>query len=164
MSKELNILVADDSPDDIFLLQQAFKKAGVQSRLSQVCDGQEACGYLRGEGRWGDRAAHPLPDVLLLDLNMPHKNGFEVLEWVRQNIESRLLMVYVLSASARESDVHRAYELKANGYVVKPNQVHDLVGLVQALHQWHKFVVLPRPSEKSVKGGSFLMESTGRPG
>jgi CheY-like chemotaxis protein len=143
MSQELNILVADDSQDDIFLLQQAFKKAKVPSRFCQVCDGQEACNYLQGEGCWGDRLAHPLPDVLLLDLDMPHKNGFEVLEWVREQSECSLLIVYVLSASARDSDIQRAHDLKANGYVVKPIQVADLVRFVQTLHQWHEFVVIP---------------------
>ena len=143
MSQELNILVADDSQDDIFLLQQAFKKAKVQSRFCQVCDGQEACSYLQGEGRWGDRIAHPLPDVLLLDLNMPYKNGFEVLRWVRQQSQCKLMLVYVLSASARESDIQQAHDLKANGYVIKPIQVCDLVRFVQTLHQWHEFVVIP---------------------
>ena len=143
MSQELNILVADDSQDDIFLLQQAFKKAKVHSRFCQVCDGQEACNYLQGEGCWGDRAAHPLPDVLLLDLDMPHKNGFEVLEWVRNQSHCNSLIVYVFSASARDSDIQRAHDLKANGYVVKPIQVADLVRFVQTLHQWHEFVVIP---------------------
>jgi len=143
MKPELNILVAEDSPEDIFLLQQAFKKAKVKSHFCQVCDGQEACSYLKGEGCWGDRVTHPLPDILLLDLNMPHKNGFEVLEWVRQHSHCSLLIVYVFSASARKADIQRAHDLKANGYVIKPNRVRDLVAFVQALHQWHKFLVIP---------------------
>ena len=143
MDKELNILVADDSPDDIFLLQQAFKKAGVTSRLCEVCDGQEAIDYLHGEGRWADRTEHPIPDVLLLDLNMPHKSGFEVLEWIRQDEKNGLLIVYVLSASFRDSDIHRAYRLSANGYVLKPNQMRDLVEFIQTLHHWHKFAITP---------------------
>ena len=143
MSQELKVLVADDSPDDIFLLQQAFRKAGVRSRLNQVCDGQEVCGYLQGDGCWSDRAVYPFPDVLLLDLNMPHRNGFEVLDWIRHSAECNLLIVYVLSASAREKDIRQAHDLKSNGYVIKPNQVSELVGFVQTLHQWHKFVVIP---------------------
>jgi DNA-binding response OmpR family regulator len=75
---------------------------------------------------------------------MPRMNGFEVLEWARQDDQCRRLVVHVLTASPREADVQRAYELGANSYVIKPSRVDELVALVKALHQWHHFTALPQ--------------------
>ena len=140
----MNILIADDSADDVFLLQRAFKKAGVISRLQVVSDGLQALAYLKGENAFADRATNPIPDLLLLDLNMPCMNGFEVLEWIRQDSHCSRLIVHVLTASARESDVERAYELGANGFIVKPTRIDELVFFVQALHGWHRFISFSR--------------------
>lgn len=146
----LNILLAEDSPDDVLLLQHAFEKAGVAHRLEVVCDGMEAMEYLNGENAYADREQHPFPDVLLLDLNMPRMNGFEVLEQVRREPRYRRLLVHVLTASSREADVERAYDLGANSYVLKPSLMSDLVAFASVLKQWHQFVSLPRsPSEKA---------------
>jgi CheY-like chemotaxis protein len=147
MDATLNILLAEDHADDVFLLQQAFKKAGVTSRLHVVGNGLEAQAYLKGDGVFADRAVYPFPDVLLLNLNMPRMNGFEVLKWVRQDAQCHRLVVHVLSASIREVDVQRAYELCANSYIVKPSRVNELVAFVTSLHQWHRFVALPRCSK-----------------
>jgi CheY-like chemotaxis protein len=145
MSIALIILVADDNEDDAFLLQEAFKKAGVANRLLVVGDGLEAVAYLKGDGVYSDRAAHPYPDVLLLDLNMPRMNGFEVLEWLRKDSQCRRLVVHVLTASCRDEDVRRAYDLHANSYVMKPTRVDELVAFAATLHQWHRFTCLPPP-------------------
>src|SRR2546423_12221602 len=126
--KILNILLAEDNPDDVFLLQEAFRKAGVRHRLDVVENGLEAVAYLKGEHVYGDRHEHPFPDLMLLDLNMPRMNGFEVLEWVRQSGECAHLMVHVVSASSREADILRAYELGANSYLVKPSRMDELQG------------------------------------
>jgi len=142
----MNILVVDDSANDVFLLEQAFRKAAATSRLQAAADGIEARAYLKGEGQFSDRAIHPFPDLLLLDLNMPRMNGFEFLEWLRQDAEYSQLVTYVLSASARDGDVQRAYELGANSYVVKPSRMDELVSFVAAMHQWHRFTVLPAQS------------------
>lgn len=148
MDMSFNFLLAEDHADDVFLLQQALKKAGVTSHLHVVGNGLEAQAYLKGEGVFGDRILYPFPDVLLLDLNMPRMNGFEVLEWVRQDAQCSRLVVYILSASIRAVDVRRAYELHANGYIVKPTRVNELVAFVAALHQWHRFLALPQcPNE-----------------
>ena len=148
--KVLSILLAEDSPDDVLLLQHAFKKAGVAHRLEVVCDGIEAMEYLNGENAYADREQHPFPDVLLLDLNMPRMNGFEVLEQVRREPRYSRLLVYVLTSSSREADVQRAYDLGANSYVLKPSRMGDLVAFASALNQWHQFVYLaPSPCEKA---------------
>jgi CheY-like chemotaxis protein len=140
----MNILVAEDNDDDLFLLKQAFKKVGVNSRLNAVSDGLEALAYLKGEEPFANRANTPFPDVLLLDLNMPCMNGFEVLEWVRHDSHCCHLVVHVLTASSRESDVERAYELYANGYFIKPTRMDELVAFVKALHEWHRFISFSR--------------------
>lgn len=139
----LNILLAEDNPDDVFFFQNAFKKAGGTGVLHAVSDGIEALAYLSGEGAYSERGNYPFPDVLLLDLNLPQMNGFEVLEWVRQNPKCGRLIVHIFTSSSREADVQRAYDLRANGYVVKPNQVDQLVAFVAALHEWHQFISLP---------------------
>ena len=143
MNAALKILLAEDNTDDVFLLQEAFKKAGAPSLLYRVADGIEARAYLQGEGVYSDRTVYPLPDVLLLDLNMPRMNGFEVLKWVRQHPHCSRLVVHILTASPREADVQRAYDLRANSYLIKPTRVDDLIAFAKALHHWHQFTALP---------------------
>jgi len=155
MDPSLNILVAEDNADDVFLLQQAFRKAGVGSRLQVVGDGAEALAYLKGEGAFRDRGNYPFPQVVLLDLNMPRLNGFEVLEALRNDGQYRGLIIHVLSASARDADVLRVYELGANSYVVKPSRLDVLVDWVRALHQWHQFTVFP-PRPTGVISGNAI--------
>ncbi len=150
MNPAPTILLAEDNPDAIFLLTQAFRKAGWEPPFFTVPDGVEAIAYLDGEGVFEDRAAHPFPDVLLLDLSMPRRNGFEVLEWIRKDSRFPGLIVHVLSASARPADVKRAYELNANSYVVKPTSMQELVSFVVALRAWHEHVVIaPVSSEQN---------------
>jgi CheY-like chemotaxis protein len=144
MGAPLKILLAEDNSDDVFLMEQVFKKTGVAGQLHSVSDGLEALAYLKGEPGFNDRARHPFPDVLLLDLNMPRMNGFEVLEWVRRDSRCSRLMVHVLTASTRDVDIQRAYDLRANSYVVKPSRLDELAAFVTALHQWHGFTALPR--------------------
>ena len=147
MNSALKMMLAEDDSNDVFLIQQALKKADVLIRLNAVPDGLEALAYLKGEGAYADRAACPFPDVLLLDLNMPGMNGFEVLTWVRQDARYRRLIVHVFSASSREVDVERAYDLGANSYLVKPGRLDELVALVLAMHEWHRFTALPRMAD-----------------
>jgi CheY-like chemotaxis protein len=147
----LSILVAEDNEDDLFLLKEAFKKAGVAKPFQVVSDGLEVVAYLQGEGIYADRKLHPFPDLLLLDLNMPCRNGFEVLEWIRSSPHCSRLMVHVITASIRQADVNRVYELRANSYIVKPTRLDELAAFVAALHSWHRYAVLPRiadPAEK----------------
>ena len=127
------ILIADDSDEDSFILKRAFMKAGSNIPLLFVKDGKEAMDYLAGEGEFGDRTAHPLPRLMLLDLKMPRVDGFDVLGWMQKQPTLKLLPVTVFSSSNEDGDVDRAYALGANSYVVKPGSFGGVVDLVERL-------------------------------
>lgn len=130
------ILVVDDSVTDVLLMQTVFGRAGFVQPLHFACDGEEAIAYLRGDGEFGDRRRHPLPTVMLLDLNMPRKDGFEVLAWVRQQPVFRRLRIHVLSASSQPEDIRRCYDLGADVYLVKPRNLDGLMHLARTLLAW----------------------------
>ena len=130
MSKPGNILVAEDDPTDAYFFQRAFKRAGIPVELYFVKDGQEVLDYLQGKGRFADRASFPLPQLLLLDLNMPRLDGFEVLEWARKQPGLSNLEIVIFSSSDEPKDVNRAYHLGANSYLVKPHSMDELTALV----------------------------------
>src|SRR5882762_10353741 len=107
------ILIAEDSEDDIVLIRRAFEKAKVLNPLHFVRDGAEAMAYLKGEGKYANRAEFPLPELLLLDLKMPRVDGFDVLRWIRQQPGLSTLRVVVLTSSEDIRDVNVAYRLGA---------------------------------------------------
>src|SRR6185436_2235354 len=114
------ILIAEDNEDHVILLRRALQKGALLNPIFVVNDGEETVAYLKGEGKYADRYEYPLPALLLLDLKMPKKNGFEVLEWIRQQPGLRRLRVVVLTTSDSPDDIDRAYELGANAFMVKP--------------------------------------------
>lgn len=122
------ILVAEDEENDFHLLGWAFAKHKEKVWLIRVRDGAEAISYLEGKGCYADRKQFPAPDLCFLDLKMPLKDGFDVLEWLKAHPEYRPPVLIVLSSSRNERDVARAYKLGVNSYLAKPN---DSVGLVQ---------------------------------
>ena len=130
------VLVVDDSETDVLLMRTVFERSGFVLPLQFARDGMEAIAYLDGEGHYSDRIRFPLPTVMLLDLNMPRKNGFEVLEWVRQQPAFKRLRIYVLSASSRPEDIRRAYDLGANSYLVKPGNLDALMKMAKILVDW----------------------------
>ena len=133
---EGSILLVEDDPNDVFLIQRAFQKMQLRNRVSVVSDGEEAIDYLSGDGDFSDRTRHPLPMLLLLDLKMPRKSGFDVLSWVRQRPGLKRLVVVVLTSSNQSSDVNRAYDLGANSYLVKPAGFDNLLNLVERLEKF----------------------------
>lgn len=145
MNERQTILLVDDSEDDLVLLRGAFKKADFNNPLQQVENGEKAIAYLTGEGPYNDRARFPLPAVMLLDLNMPTRNGFDVLQWLRTKPGLSRLTVVVLTASAREEDVERAFDLGANSYLVKPATVAELVTMIRCLRDWLRINHFPPP-------------------
>jgi CheY-like chemotaxis protein len=125
------ILLAEDDPNDVLLIQRAFQKAGLRNALKITRDGDQAIDYLGGQGMYADRERFPLPFLLLLDLKMPGTDGFEVLQWVRKEPELKRLLVVVLTSSNLQTDVDRAYELGANSYLVKPVSFDEMVNMIQ---------------------------------
>ena len=132
------ILVADDDDLATLLMHTVFERAGFVQPLRFAHDGEETIAYLRGDGVYSDRSLYPLPTVLLLDLNMPRKNGFEVLAWIRQQPALKRLRVYVLSASSRAEDIQRSYDLGAGSYLIKPGNLDGLMHLAKTLITWLK--------------------------
>ncbi len=125
------VLYAEDTPDDVFFMQYAFEEAGFPNPLVSVKNGQEAMDYLAGRGHFADRDAYPFPCLLLLDLKMPLKDGFDVLRWVRGRPELKALRVVVVSASDQDCDLQLAQSLDIIDYVVKPTSPSRLVKLLK---------------------------------
>ncbi|MDB6039459.1 MAG: response regulator receiver protein [Verrucomicrobiales bacterium] len=121
------ILVAEDNPDDAFIVKMMFKRAGLLRTLHIVDDGQKVIDWLSGNDSFSDRIKHPLPEIVLLDLKMPVKTGFEALEWIRSRKPFEKLPVIILSSSDDPKDVKRAFELGATKYFVKSPQLQDVL-------------------------------------
>jgi CheY-like chemotaxis protein len=129
-----SILLAEDDDNDVFFMERAFKQAEIPSSLHRVRDGEEAIAYLKGDGQYANRDLFPLPRLLVLDLKMPRKNGFEVVAWLRQQPLLKRLPVVVLTSSREDPDINRAYELGANTYLVKPADFESLVAMTKTLN------------------------------
>ena len=127
------ILLAEDNEDHVLLTRRAFKQAGLVNPLFVVENGEEVVAYLTGEGKFANRNEYPLPTLLLLDLKMPRKDGFEVLDWIRKQPTLAALRVVVLTTSDRILDVNRAYQLGANSFLTKPVDFRDFVQLSSAI-------------------------------
>ena len=130
------VLLAEDSENDVLMFRRAARRAKFSQPLHVVTNGEEVVAYLKGEGRFSDRAQYPLPGLLLLDLKMPRMNGFEVLQWVRQQPQFTALQVVVLSSSDEIRDINRAYQLGANSFLVKPLSFDEFVGMLEALRSY----------------------------
>ena len=130
------VLIAEDDPGDVFLLKRAFSQSGISITLHFVRDGQEVIDYLRGENGYADRQNYPMPDLLLLDLKMPRLNGFDVLEWLRDQPGLKRLLVTILTSSDQPQDVNRAYDLGANSYLLKPHNSEYLCDLVKLVERY----------------------------
>jgi two-component system response regulator len=142
------VLIVDDNPDDIELMRLAFEKAKAPCGLMSAPDGAEAVKYLSGEGKYSDRKHFPMPLLVLLDLNMPRLNGFEVLAWIQKNATSTFPLVITLSYSHLESDIRRAYELGTSAYIAKPVDLDSSVSLVKLLINLERIAGLrPRRSQ-----------------
>jgi CheY-like chemotaxis protein len=133
------ILIAEDDDNDVFLIKRALHQAQFDNPLQVVATGDEAIAYLKGEGSFSDRDKYPVPALILLDLKMPRKNGFEVLAWLRQHPEFNSLPVVVLTSSQESADINRAYALGAHSYLVKPANYLSLVDMINRLKEYFKF-------------------------
>lgn len=130
------ILHVENDPNDVFLVQRAFREATVTAPVQVVEDGTRAVDYLKGAGEFADRHKYPLPSLIFLDLSMPRMNGTEFLEWLRQQPILKRIPVIVFTSSKHIRDVERSYELGANSYLVKPVSYKELVDQVKAFKQY----------------------------
>ena len=130
------LLVAEDNMLDALLLERVIQRGGDLFHMVRVEHGEAAIDYLLGKEPFADRAKHPLPDLMLLDLKMPRKDGFGVLRWRQENQPLARLPVVVFSSSNLPEDITRAYELGANSYVAKPTNPERLERMVKALREW----------------------------
>lgn len=127
------ILWAEDDENDALLFQRAFQKTHSPVALRRVRDGNEAVAYLTGEGDYSDRSRYPLPQLLLLDVKMPRKNGFEVLEWKQSRPDFSTLPAVMLSSSEADCDKQQADRLGATDYLGKPSRPDEIEALVQRI-------------------------------
>ena len=141
-----NILLAEDSPDDVFLIRSALKKSGFQDPIYSVSNGEQVIQYLKGDGVYADRERCPVPHLLLLDLKMPRLNGFEVLTWIRSRPEWMCLPVIVLTTSFYGPEIKKAYDLGANSFITKPPEFAQLMAnLKEVGEHWLRRALLPEP-------------------
>jgi CheY-like chemotaxis protein len=142
--KMITILLADDDPDDRQLTRDAFEENRLVNVLHTVEDGEELMEYLRRQGRYADHKNAPLPGLILLDLNMPRKDGREALKEIKADPELRRIPIVVLTTSKAEEDILRTYDLGVNSYVTKPVTFKSLVELIKVLGRyWFEVVELP---------------------
>jgi CheY-like chemotaxis protein len=141
--KPVTVLHVDDDPNDTTLLQVACAKAAVDFELQNVEDSDQVIDYLSGTGKYADRNLYRLPGLVLLDLKMPKATGLEVLKWIRNNSLLKHLPVIVLSGSELQEDMHQAYAVGANSYLVKPPNFDSLVNLVKSIGE--QLPLAPKP-------------------
>ena len=127
------VLLVEDNPDDADLIAYAFEKAGIVNPLVILGDGDVAVAYFEGAGFYSDRHRHPLPGLVLLDLKLPRRSGFDVLRAIRADRVAKHTPVVVLTSSNQDADIERAYALHANSYLVKPIRRDALLAMVVTL-------------------------------
>jgi CheY-like chemotaxis protein len=138
---EIEILLVEDNPGDVTLTIEALKDVKFHNRLSVVEDGMDAMAFLRKEGKYADA---PRPDLILLDLNLPRKNGREVLAEIKSDENLKVIPVVILTTSAADQDVIKAYKLNANCYVTKPVDLYQFIEVVRQIEVfWLSIVKLP---------------------
>jgi CheY-like chemotaxis protein len=140
------ILQVEDDPNDVFFLQHAMKKVGVANPIQVVTDGQQAIDYLRGAGKFADRAKFAIPSLVLLDLKLPYVMGLDVLKWIRQQ-PGPSLPVIIMTASAEAADIRASYDLGANAFLTKPSEASKLDDIARSIKDfWLTHNILPQES------------------
>lgn len=143
----ITILMADDDADDRQLTSEALEDARLINDIRFVENGEELLEYLRRQGKYAPPAEAPRPGIILLDLNMPRKDGRTVLKEIKQDPDLRTIPVVVLTTSKSDEDVYRSYDLGVNSYIVKPVTFEALVDTLQTLEKyWFEIVELPGQS------------------
>lgn len=142
--KPIIFLMADDDPDDRLLTKEAMEESRVLNDLRFVEDGEELMDYLTQRGKFSDPEAAPRPNVILLDLNMPRKDGREALKEIKADPNLRRIPIVIMTTSKSEEDILRSYDLGASSYITKPVTFEGLIDLMKTMGQyWVEFVELP---------------------
>jgi chemotaxis family two-component system response regulator Rcp1 len=142
INRTINILLVEDNPADVLLTMEALKEGDISHELNVVNDGAEAIAYLRRKGKYTDAV---LPDIILLDINLPKKNGFEVLAEIKEDQRLKSIPVIILTTSSARQDIRRAYDLHANCYIVKPLDFDAFLNVVRSIEDfWLSVARLPR--------------------
>lgn len=145
-NETITFLMADDDADDRMLTQLALREYRLTNGMKFVEDGEELLDYLHRRGKYADPASSPRPGVILLDLNMPRKNGRQALEEIKSDAELRKIPIVILTTSKTEEDIVRSYELGASAFVTKPVTFQALAELMKVLAMyWFEIVKLPNP-------------------
>jgi chemotaxis family two-component system response regulator Rcp1 len=140
----IEVLLVEDSPGDVRLTREAFEDAKVHINLHVASDGAEAMAFLSRQGSYTNA---PRPDLILLDLNLPKKDGREVLEEIKESVTLKSIPVVILTTSASEADILRSYRLHANCYITKPVNLDGFLEVVKSIDSfWLSIVKLPRES------------------
>jgi CheY-like chemotaxis protein len=144
LGSPITILMADDDVDDRMLTREALEESRVRNNLYFVEDGEELLDYLNRRGKFADAEQAPRPGLILLDLNMPKKDGREALREIKADPDLRRIPVVIMTTSKAEEDIYRSYDLGANSFITKPVTFERLVELMRTLGQyWIEFVELP---------------------
>lgn len=151
-TKKHCVLLVEDDPDDTLLVKEACRAAGLAVELRTAVDGQEAMEYLQRRGRYADPGHAPGPQLILLDLNLPRKSGFEVLAEVRSDPVLAAIPVVVLTTSKAAEDISHAYELGANSFVTKPASFEALVEVMKVIG-WYWFHIAVPPTGLAGRNG-----------
>jgi chemotaxis family two-component system response regulator Rcp1 len=140
--KLADILLVEDNPGDVRLAKEAFKECKLLNKLYQVEDGIEAMAFLRQEGKYSDA---PRPDLVLLDLNLPRKDGREVLVEIKNDQDLKIIPIIVLTTSHSDKDILQSYQLNANCYITKPVDFTQFIDVVKSIEKfWLTVVTLPQ--------------------
>lgn len=143
------ILMADDDEDDILLTHKALQKGRLLNTLYSVQDGEELLDYLLQRGKYSDPAIAPRPGLILLDLNMPKKDGREALKEIKSHADLQDIPIVVFTTSKAEEDIYRSYKLGVNSFITKPVTFESMIEVMQALGKyWFEVVTLPTDTRK----------------
>jgi CheY-like chemotaxis protein len=148
------ILLVEDDENDATLMKMAFEKNKITNPVQWVRDGLEAVAYLNGDDAYADRAKYPFPEVLLLDLKMPRMTGMELLAWISEHPDFRIIPTIIMTSSRQELDIEKAYNLGANTYMTKPCSFDELAQMVKLTHEYWAVSAKPKTKHRKTDGGS----------
>jgi CheY-like chemotaxis protein len=141
VGKPIEILIVEDNEGDVGLIEEVFEEAKIKNNIHVAEDGEEAVLYLRGKGKF---SGSPRPEIIILDLNLPNKDGREILKEIKEDENLKNIPVVVLTTSGAEKDIIRAYELHANAYVTKPIDFDQFINVIGSIvNFWLEIVKLP---------------------